>query len=199
MTIGKRIAGNDDDDDIEWVGAALESSPGFYFFVRVWLACIIEYAARPSVLMAAARQGDEKAIERLVRLDDLVVQDPAITDWINGDGGKQRIARLELVHNWIREGPIGQNHYWHFKQSIAGVLSSASRHMFFALKKGKVIKQALSAPQIMQLFDALYRDQQGRKEAVMKDPDFARVQPGSWSKAVSRYRKLWDQVFGWGE
>ena len=187
-----------DDENVDWMDGALAESPEFYFCMRVWLMCTTEYAMRPGELMAQARMGDEKAIEKLIRLDDLAVHEPSIVAWINGEGGAQRVARQRQVRKWQQQGPIGQNHEWHYKQSVAGMLSSLSRRAFVVWKGKKLKPQPLTAKQIMHLFDALHRDKSGRKKAVMVDPDFEDVLEGTWSKAVRRYRKMWDKVF-WGD
>lgn len=188
------LVGQDGDEELEGFEAALKGSPEFYFLVRVVLPCLIEHRMLPIDLLRLARRGDERAIEKLLRLDDLAIHEPRIVAWINGAGGGQRRARLQDATKWAREGPIGQNHPQHFKQAMGGLILALSRRTFFILDKGRLKPQPLKATQIMHLFDALYRDKHGRREAVMTDPDFAEINPESWTKAISRYRKQWDRV-----
>jgi len=192
--LANMITGQDNHEDLTWFDQALRSSAELYFCMRVVLPCLIEYCMLPVDLLRQARNGDERAIERLLRLDDLVIHEPKVINWINGQGGGQRRARLDDATKWAKEGPIGQNSEWHFKECVGGLISAFSHHAFFILDRNRLKPQPLTAVQIRDLFDALYRDKQRRREAVMTDPDFARVNPESWSKAIARYRQQWERV-----
>lgn len=168
--------------------------PEVHYFVRIVFMCLVEYATLPIDLLRQARHGDERAIERLLRLDDQMLYEPRIERWLNSAGGTMRQARREQAMAWIAKGPVGQNHEWHYKQCVGGLISALSRRVFFTWDGRKLKPQPLTAPQIQQLFDAWYRDTHGRREAVMLDPAFAKVQPESWADQVRTYRKQWDRV-----
>ncbi|MFG0262504.1 MAG: hypothetical protein ACF788_08955 [Novipirellula sp. JB048] len=188
------IAAGTDHHDPGDFDKTLSDNPEVHFFLRVVLMCLVEYATLPIDLLRQARNGDERAIEKLLRLDDQMIYEPSIERWLNSPGGTIRLARLEMARAWIAKGPVGQNHEWHFKQCVGGLVSALSHRIFFYFDGRNFIPQPLNAPQIQQLFDAWYRDKQGRREAEMYDPAFAKVQPQSWADQVRKYRKLWERV-----
>jgi len=192
--VAAEIAGRPADEDLSRVGESLATVPEFYFLLRVWLPCLFEYCTFPGELLRQARQGDEDAIEKLLRLDDLAIHDRGIQAWVNGEGGPQRLARLGDASKWAAKLPAGQNSAWHFKQCVGGLISAMSQKTFYVLDRWGLKPTPLESPRIMDLFDALYRDREGRKQAVMTAPDFAEVNPESWAKAVQRYRKQWDRL-----
>lgn len=182
------------DADMSNFGDTLATYVELHFFMRVVLVSLVEYSELPRGILRRAERGCEKSVEKLLRLDDQALAAPCVQQWINGGGGVQRQARLEQAMNWIKAGPVGKNDEWHFKQCVGGLISAISRRAFFIVDGFQLKPQPLTAPQIQSLFDAVYRDKEGRRQAIMRDPDFAKVTPDGWARQVRRYRRLWDQV-----
>jgi len=202
------IANGEPDPYVNQVDDLLTSSHEFHFFLRVVIVCIIEFNRLPIDLLRVARQGDEAAIEKLLRLDDQMLHEPAIERWINGCDGAMRIERRRLAMAWIDKGPTGQNHPRHFKQCVGGLISALSKRasLLITTEKGKVIvkPQPLNAPQIEKLFHAWYRDRHQRRQPNMKDPDVLgrngrALTPDAWSRRIREYRKLWDRILFRGQ
>ncbi len=175
-------------------GEHLLAIPELHFFVRVFFMCVIVYREFPIDLLRRARCGDLDAIEKLLRLDPQMMHERSIERWLNADGGGTSRARRERAMDWVNDGPIRKRDKWAFKQSMGGLISAMSRRLFFVIDKRQLKPQPLNAPQIMHLFDAWYRDRNGRREAVMNDPEFANVNSESWSKAIQRNRRVWDRL-----
>ena len=180
--------------DDGWLDETIVKHPELVFFLRVMFPCLLQYCMLPCDLLRQARQGDKQAIENLLRLDDAAASDPRIQHWIDGVPGRVRRARVDQVRDWTQRGPVGRADAWHFKLMAGGLVSAVSHKACFMLKGRELKPRPLNAPQIMQLFDAWYRDKSGRREAVMSDPAFARVTPHAWSSGVRRYRKQWERV-----
>lgn len=183
-----------DDKVVDDFEAAITSKVEMLFFLRVVLMCLAEYETLPIHLLRKAWHSDELSIERLLRLDDVMIHDPRIQRWITGSGGAQRVRRLQLAARWMSDGPNGKNPRLRFKQSMAGLISAMSEKMFFVWKGRTIVRQPLTARQIADLFDAAYRDKMGRREAVMVDPDISTINDESWAKAIQRLRPIWTKV-----
>lgn len=127
----------------------LAKYPELYFFVRVVFMCLVEYAVLPVDLLHQTMESDpekrERAIEKLLRLDDMMLHEPRIQRWINEHGGPSRGARLDQAMAWAKRGPVGQNHAWHFKECVGGLISALSERVFFVFdwRKLRMVRQSL--------------------------------------------------------
>lgn len=158
---------------------ALFASPAGQFFFRVWWPCWILYREFPPRLLREARLGDLDALDKLLRLDKLIISEPRIARVIHrvmttGTASEQRRItqalscrpKVQLTDKAIRAG--------------LGALISQLATLFHT---------KVTAPEIQGLFDAIERVRSG-------NPADQAVPPGeAWSKAIQRNRN-WPEFKG---
>jgi hypothetical protein len=152
----------------------LESS--FYFLVNI--PCWLLYRESPTHLYRKARTGDVDALEKLLRLDALMIHDPLIGKQIQ----KLRFNRKTSAYRILLEAPLkspkAKITRKKMKYAMAGFVSALS----------VIIKQPLTEPEIRSLFDAVSQD--AGKGAIDTDlPD----SPESFYMAIKRDRDFWLQ------
>ena len=149
------------------------------FFYLVSIPCWILYQVSPTRLYRHARLGDYDSLEKLIRLDPLLIHDPCI--------GRQ-IQRFRLSNNMnkfiglieaIQKKPKGKIDRKKMKYALAGFLSAFS----------VALKTPLDEPQIRALFDAFAQDYL----KVEIDIDLPNS-PETFSKAIQRNRKPWQAI-----
>jgi hypothetical protein len=149
----------------------------FYFLISV--PCWILYKQHPVDLYRRARLGKYEALEKLLRLDSLMLHDPYI-------GKQMQRLRLNGKRNSFQnllEATLKKPRHKITRQKMkyvfAGFISSISNH----------INQPLTAAQIKELFDAAAKDFHNQLE----DNDIPAFSP-SFKKALQRERPYWDRV-----
>jgi hypothetical protein len=152
----------------------LESS----FFFLVHIPCWLLYRDSPTCLYRKGRTGDIDALEKLLRLDALMIHDPLIGKEIQ----KLRFNRKTSAYRTLLEAPLkspkAKITRKKMKYSTAGIISALS----------SIIKQPLTEPEIRSLFDAVAQDA-GRGPI---DIDLA-DSPESFYMAIKRDRDFWLQ------
>lgn len=152
----------------------LESS----FFFLVSIPCWLLYRESPTHLYRKARTGDIDAIEKLLRLDALMVHDPMIGQQIQ----KLRFNRKTSAYRTLLEAPLkspkAKITRKKMKYAMAGFISALS----------SIIKPPLTEPEIRSLFDAVAQDS-GRGAIDTDLPD----SPESFYMAIKRDRDFWLQ------
>jgi hypothetical protein len=151
---------------------------GFFFLVNI--PCWLLYRESPTHLYRKARTGDIDALEKLLRLDSLMIHDPLI--------GKQiqtlRFNRKTSAYRTLLEAPLkapkAKITRKKMKYSMAGFISALS----------SIIKQPLTEPEIRSLFDSVAQDS-GRGAIDTDLPD----SPESFYMAIKRDRDFWLQAF----
>jgi len=147
------------------------------YFMLVHLPCWLLYQTLPSQLYRKARTGDPEALDKLLRLDPLMLHDPAI--------GKQllklRYEGNRATYRALLEAPLkapGKLSQKSIKANLAGLLSAIASQL----------KQHLTEPQIKSLFDAVAKDQKKDPHAI--DESLPEL-PGSFTKAIYLKRQPW--------
>lgn len=146
------------------------------FFLLVIAPCWLLYRTTPTRLYRKARLGDTDALEKLLRLDPLMLHDPTI--------GKQiqafRFKNKNNVYQTLLEAPLkrpkGKFTRKKMKYAIAGLISALATSLKFELEE----------PDIRALFDAVAKDSEGKSI----DTDIA-DSPEAFSKAIRRDRIYW--------
>lgn len=198
----------------EWLG-----NPEFLFFIGVVAPCLLEYQTTPWKLYRAATQGKFEALEKLVRLDPLILSEDRIKSLVyrmqrTNAVGLQILYAAQLKRN-SKPVTIHDVKYllggWLMRLSqewqavldgqplieiIEAQVSSAKRAEALRwVKNAKAqnarrrIKCRLTSPDIQALFDAVYKDS-GRGKF---DPDF-RKQRKSIYRTLDRNAKLWGSL-----
>lgn len=181
----------DETDDGAGFDQMVAGSPALHFFLAVHLPCIVEYEMLPIALLRRARTGDERAIEQLLRLDDMAIDDPFIKQWRDHGTGEERRRKVELVAQWIRQGVGGQLSIQGVKQSLAGLIALFAMGMPKATDLRRVYTVKLDSGGIRELFNAVARDRGEGYGALQEDRDLFDLEANSWRQAVSKKKRAW--------
>jgi len=152
------------------------STPEVLFFVRVWAPCFLLYGDYPAYILRKARQGDEEAFEKLLRLDKLLIYEPKMKKIFKKATETKARGRMSLIAKAFRSTPKAKIEIKHIKYFFAGLLSLISIAM----------GQKLKAVDIHNLFDAVARDTTDE----LVDPDLI-VSPETFEKGIQRARNFW--------
>lgn len=160
----------------QFLGYLSEYEPTAGFFFLVTVPCWLLYQEAPTRLYRRARQGDVKSLERLLRLDALLIHDPSLGKPIQSlRFNRKRNAYEELIHSVLKKPKVKITRK-RMKYSVAGLISAI----------GQVFGSPLTEPEIRALFDAVAQDY--RKESI--DTDLPES-PEAFAKAIQRDRAMW--------
>ncbi len=154
----------------------LFQKPEVIFFIRVWLPCFLFYGDYPAFILRKARQGDEKAIEKLLRLDKSTLDDLQISEIFHQAAVAKARGKMSLMTKAIQSVPKNKIDIRRIKYLYGGLLSLISIAM----------GQKLKAVEIHDLFDAIARDTTGEEV----DPDLIET-PETFEKRLQRARDFW--------
>ncbi|TLM66385.1 MAG: hypothetical protein FDZ69_06110 [Deltaproteobacteria bacterium] len=146
----------------------------YYFFVL--FPCWLHYRIHPTLLYRKARHGDVDAIEKLLRLDALMIHDPYIGKRIQALRFKNKFNTYEELMAAPLKLPKVKASHKRLKMAFAGLISVVAQ----------LTKQPLNEPEIRALFDAAAKDA-GRGDI---DTDLPPSQE-AFSKAIQRERAFW--------
>ena len=190
----------DAENDAQDFGEALATSPELCFFFRVTLPCVVIHRRFPVQLLRKAKQGDIKAIEALVRVDDLAAHHPIIEAWASQQPGNVRQERLRQLRHWAEQGlDHGQFSRKQVKQLLAGLIAAQCEQMGMVIdfSTGQTTQGKLTARDICDLFNAVAQDRAGRTLGVV-DEDLAEDQIESFSRRIRPYKQLWRNILPGG-
>lgn len=131
-----------------------ELTLGFYYLV--YAPCLLYYSLSPNVLYRNALKQDISAIEKLLKIDPLIVHDPAIGYQIQSVRlyGKSN-DYLDILSAITKQPKINYKILADERRSV----KSAHGAQIYVL--AKAMKSPLQVPQIRGLYDALARDLDG--------------------------------------
>jgi len=143
------------------------------FLLKIYAFCWLEYGEHFTTIYRKARQGDFEAIEKLLRIDPLILHDKFIREHYTT--APEAISHLlQTAYNNPRKSILKVSQ---IKSSLCGFISAFFEH---------VGQQAVTPMQIRELFDSLARDLE-RKSIDEDLPD----EYDAFRKAVKRYHKFW--------
>lgn len=154
-------------------------TPEIIFYLRVWIPCFLIYGIYPPYLLRKARSGNEDAIEKLLRLDKSIIDDPKIKEIFHQASISKKKGKFYLMTDAIQKAPQVRIEIQSVKYALAGLISIVSI----------ALGQRITAAEINRLFDAIARD--SGKGII--DDDLA-VSPETFEKAVQRYRTFWQVI-----
>ena len=149
------------------------------FFLRLWVPCVLIYGIYPVKLLWKARKGNEDAIEKLMRLDKMIIYDSKIKQIIWQTQSEDKRIKFDLMMKAIRREPKIRLEIQSIKYAFAALISIIST----------ALGQSLTAPEIQRLFDAIARD---KNEEDIRDDDIAVGE--TLEKAIQRYRRFWQII-----
>ena len=154
-------------------------TPEVMFYLRVWVPCVFLYGIYPPHLLMKARHGDEDALEKLLRLDKSVIDDPKIMEIFHQSAVAKQRSKMSLMTQAMQRAPKVKLNLQTIKYSIAGLISIISI----------ALGQKLQTVEINRLFDAIACD---TGKGVI-DEDLS-VSPETFEKAVQRARSFWQVI-----
>lgn len=168
-----------EEDERELLSALL-NKPEVIFFVRVWAPCLYLYGDYSTNFLRKARQGDEDALEKLLRLDKSVIGDKKIIELFH----QGKVAKKQAIHNLfiksLNKKPRVNLTRRKFKYELVGLISAMSISL----------GQRLTTQDIKGLFDAISKDEGKSKDADFQDQNGTEA----LTKAVNRARLKWKTI-----
>ncbi len=150
------------------------------FLQRVLIPCWTLYRMHPTRLYRKARLGDLGALEKLLRLDPLMLHDPAIDKHIKTFHLRNKINAYKTLVDAPLKRPKAKINSKKMKYTFAGLISAMSI----------LIKSPLEEPDIRALFNAVAKDADG----IRKDSDLENISQDAFYRAIERDRKFWLQI-----
>jgi hypothetical protein len=152
------------------------TKPELIFFIRVLVPCFSLYGISPIDLLRQAQQGDDDALEKLIRLDKSIIFDPKISEIIHQAQAMKKLERMSMIKKAFSNSPRVKTDMKTIKCHLGGLIS------YFSI----AMRQKITAADISRLYDALAHDM-GIDEI---DPDFD-IAPEAFEKAIQRARTMW--------
>ena len=180
LNIGNEVPGIEFNAEEKERIALLLSIPEMIFFTRVWAPCFFLYGDYPTRLLRKARQGDNDALENLLRLDQTVIADKKIIELYHQGKVAKKKATYNLFTKALSKKPKVKLTRRKIKNELAGLISAVSSSL----------GQKLTAPDIKKMFDAFSKDAGKGCNPDFKDQN----QPGALTKAVNRARSKWQTI-----
>lgn len=160
--------------------SALLNKPEVIFFMRVWAPCLYLYGDYSTSLLRKARQGDDDALEKLLRLDKTVIGDKKIMELFH----QGKVAKKQAIHDLfiksLTKKPGVNLTRRKFKHELAGLISAVSISL----------GQRLTSTKIKELFDANSKDAGKGSDIDFKDQN----KPQALTKAINRARSNWPTI-----
>lgn len=126
------------------------------FYFLVYAPCTLLYTVSPFQLYREAIDGDVKSIEKLLKLDPLIIHDPSIGFQIQSFRLKGKINDYETIISAVLKNPTAQ--YQDMRDERKCIKSNHGASIYFL---AKALRKPLRAPQIRELFDAIAQDFDG--------------------------------------
>jgi ASC-1-like (ASCH) protein len=147
----------------------------------VLVPCFTIYNTYPIELLRNAQNGDNDALEKLIRLDKSIIFEPKISELIHQAQALKAQARIAMIKKALVSKPVKLNmNMKAIKCNLGGLISYLS----------DIFKQKITAADIRKLFDAIACD----KGIDNIDPDLSNMTPETFEKAIQRQRNFWNII-----
>lgn len=156
------------------------TKPEIIFFFRVMAPCLSLYGEYPIDLLRKARQGDEDALEKLIKLDKSAIFDTKISEIVHQAQAMKKRGKLSMIKKAFNSSPRVKTDMKTIKCSLGGLIS----HISIAMK------QKIPAVEIGYLYNALAHDM----GIDYVDPDLGDMTPENFGKAIQRARIFWQAL-----
>lgn len=157
--------------------AACQTELDFMFFI--YTPCQLFYKTSPSKLYHQAKLGNVSAIDKLLRLDPLLLHDPAIGQQIQ----KIRLFGKRSTYQNLIEAPLKPVRA---KISRARIKAMLGAYIDLIAKE---LGQPLTSPELRKLFDAVAQDEHKRPiDTTLPDGE------ETFYKAIQRNRTEWSHL-----
>jgi len=179
---------------------AMVKVPEVLFFFRVWLPCLLEYGKTAEELFASAQAGKMDAIEKLLRLDKKILEEPKIREHYYKAREQKNEARFRRFEKALAGGVTTPLNMVHIKIILGALIHKWCSQMderyrkieAFVRKKQpgfRLVKARLTAPQVRGLFDAVAKDFKG----LERDENLEAAPHGNYL-SLTRNWKVWPNL-----
>lgn len=155
------------------------TKPEIIFFLRVFAPCFSLYQAYPIELLRKAKCGDDKALEKLIRLDKSIIFDPKISEIIHQSQALKEQARMSMIKTAFSSQPKAMKMET-IKCQLGGLVSFISESL----------KQKLNPSDIKKLYDAIAQD----LRVDMHDQDLHKMTVPTFAKRINRNHLMWKSI-----
>jgi hypothetical protein len=155
------------------------TKPEFIFFIRVMAPCFSIYYTYPHELLRQAQNGDDDALEKLIRLDKSIIFEPKISEIIHQAQALKEQARMSMIKMAFTSPPTAPLKMRTIKCHLGGLIS------YFSI----ALKQKINAVDIWKLYDAIALDM---NDDI--DQDLDGINEETFAKEIQNARKLWHVI-----
>lgn len=153
--------------------------PELIFFMRVLVPCFSLYGIYPVDLLRQAQNGDDDALEKIIRLDKSIIFEPKISEIIHQAQVLKKQDRMSMIKKAFISKPKVTMKMRTIKCHLGGLISLLSM----------AIKQKITAADIWRLYDAISLDMNNDV-----DQDLGEMTEWTFSKNIQNARKLWQII-----
>jgi hypothetical protein len=150
--------------------------PEFIFFMRVLVPCFSLYGIYPVDLLRQAQNGDDDALEKIIRLDKSIIFEPKISEIIHQAQALKKQERISMIKKAFISKPKVTMNMKTIKCHLGGLISYLSM----------AINQKITAADIRLLYDAIALDMNDDF-----DRDLGDMVGEPFEKAIQRSRNFW--------
>jgi len=154
-------------------------NPEFIFFMRVLVPCFSLYGIYPVDLLRQAQNGDDDALEKIIRLDKSIIFEPKISEIIHQAQAMKKQARMTMIKKAFISKPKVTMNMKTIKCHLGGLISYLSM----------MINQKITAADIRRLYDAIALDM---NDDI--DQDLGDMNEETFAKAIQEARKMWQII-----
>ncbi|MGD0170327.1 MAG: hypothetical protein ABSE54_11460 [Smithella sp.] len=151
-------------------------TPELIFFTRVLVPCFSLYGIYPIDLLRQAQNGNDSALEKIIRLDKSIIFEPKISEIIHQAQALKEQARMSMIKKAFVNSPKVKVKMRTIKFYFGGYIS----HLYLTAK------QKITAADIWRLYNAVSLDMNGNI-----DQDFADMTDETFAKDIQDARRLW--------
>jgi hypothetical protein len=151
--------------------------PELIFFTRVLLPCFSLYGIYPIDLLRQAQNGDDNALDKIIRLDKSIIFDPKISEIIHQAQALKAQAKMSMIKEAFISSPKVTMKMRAIKCHFGGLVSYLSM----------AAKQKITAAEIKNLFKAIALDMNEGED----DKDIGNIEYNPFVKAIQRSRNFW--------
>jgi hypothetical protein len=154
------------------------TKPEIIFFIRVLAPCFTLYRTYPIELLKKAKSGDgdDKALDQLIRLDKSAIFEPKISKIIHEAQVLKAQARMSMIKTAFTSQPNAMN-MDAIKCQMGGLI------VFIT----EMLKQKLKPSNIRKLYNAIARD----LRIDMHDQDLHEMTVPTFAKRINRASSMW--------
>ena len=154
--------------------------PELIFFFRVQAPCFSLYGTYPHILLKQAQNGDDEALEKLIRLDKSIIFEQKISEIIHQAQAMKKQERMTMIKKAFISKPKLKMNMKTIKCHLGGLISYSSI----------ALNQKITAAEIRNLYDAISLDMNDDIDNDLGDDMVGEP----FEKAIQRSRNFWNII-----